>query len=175
LYTDESKFFHFGPSAELKSAGILIDTWMKWAFLMFLVCVTQSVKVCADETISPWIINNVMDDDKDILTDITPFEIQGMCQLYYFFSAIVSFINVVIYTTQIDFVLALVLIDLLVSFFTTRHYIQKKKSFFHDSAVTSRATSSPAIMIPFFTTFYNPDTFSDTRVPLQVSNQATSI
>lgn len=128
--SDTYTFFELGPSSNLISVGIKIDTWSKWNVFLLFVIVTQIVKVLADETISPWIINTVMDHKCYNITEYTPSEVHILCQSYYAFSGLVSFIKVVICTTQVDFVLCLILTDCIVSFFTTRHFLKDKTFIF---------------------------------------------
>ena len=151
-YANESDFFRVGPSATLVSAGIHINTWPKWSFLMVIVSSTQIVKVLADETISPWIINNVMDEKHEILRGTTEAKIQGMCQLYYLFSGVVGFLKVIFYTTQIDAVIVLISLDCLISYFTTKYYLQNKTIV---TAHTPPSTVPNAIIATDFMSHYN--------------------
>lgn len=124
---NESSFFRVGPSQTLTIAGVCVDTWGKWVLFMLIIATTQTVKVLADELISPWIIINVMDTTKRTILNLTQVEVHLMCQTYYLFSGIVSFVKVMVYISQIDFVAILIMVDCVVSFITTRHYLDGKQ------------------------------------------------
>lgn len=123
--SDTIVFFHFGPSKHVKFIDIAIDDWNKWYILMVFTIVTQTLKMLADEIISPWIINTIMDDKTDIQY-LNYYKSQCICQTYYLFSAIVNFFQVSISITQIDFVSVYIITDIAISVFTTHMYLQSK-------------------------------------------------
>jgi hypothetical protein len=121
-------FFNFGPNSNVSFIGIAVDNWTKWSQLMTFTIVTQSLKMMADEIISPWIINTIMDDKSQIQNDnIDYYKSQFICQTYYLFSAIVKFIQIGISITQLDFVLAYISTDLIISLYTTHMYLKNKQ------------------------------------------------
>lgn len=126
---DEILFFKIGPNKNVKFIGIVIDTWEKWNLLIIFTAVTQSLKMFADEIISPWIINTIMD-EKTIIDNrnIDYYRTQTICQTYYLFSAIVKIFQVSISITQIDFVMVYIFTDIAISIYTTDMYLKSKTS-----------------------------------------------
>lgn len=121
-------FFNFGPNSNVNFIGIAVDNWAKWSQLMTFTIVTQSLKMMADEIISPWILNTIMDDKSIIHSDdIDYYKSQFICQTYYLFSAIVKFVQISISITQLDFVLAYISTDIVISVYTTHMYLKSKQ------------------------------------------------
>ena len=131
IYLQDSNlivFFNFGPNPNVNFIGVVVDNWTKWSQLMMFTIVTQSLKMLADEIISPWIINTIMDDKSKIQNDnINYYKSQFICQTYYLFSAIVKFIQIGISITQLDFVLVYISTDLIISLYTTHMYLKSKQ------------------------------------------------
>lgn len=124
-------FLNFGPNENVKFIGIVVDDWTKWGSLMVFTMVTQTLKMLADEIISPWIINTIMDDKCKVYHSISYYKSQFICQTYYLFSAMVKFFQISISITQLDFVLVYVLTDIIISVYTTHMYLQSKKEECH--------------------------------------------
>lgn len=121
-------FFNFGPNSNVNFIGIEVDNWAKWSQLMTFTIVTQSLKMMADEIISPWILNTIMDDKSIIHSDdIDYYKSQFICQTYYLFSAIVKFVQISISITQLDFVIAYISTDIVISVYTTHMYLKSKQ------------------------------------------------
>ena len=57
----ESKYFRWGPGNDVLFVGFAVDTWVKWAAVTAIAAVSQLLYMLATETISPWIMNTVMD------------------------------------------------------------------------------------------------------------------
>jgi hypothetical protein len=119
-------YLRWGPDAALVVFGLVIDTWVKWGFLMCFVLVTQSLQVLSDETISPFILNTIMD-HKDHTTLFSYAESQMICQSYYLFSAVAKLVHVAIAISQVDFVIAVIATNIMVSCYTTHVFLQAKK------------------------------------------------
>jgi len=135
----DNQFVQFGPNARLHVVYIAVNTWAKWGGLTFFIIVTQIVKVFADEVISPWILNSVMDHKCSDLAQSSATDcparqeswrrahVQAVCQTYYLFSASVQFINISITVAQLDLVAVLISTDLLVSLYTTQAFLDAKR------------------------------------------------
>jgi hypothetical protein len=121
-----SEFFEFGPNATVQFLGASVDSWPRWSLLMSFTVVTQALKILADEVISPWILHVVMNDGNSKVRSYVISQV--ICQLYYGFSCIVRFFQVSVSVSQVDFVLALLITDLVVSFFTTDRYLRNRRS-----------------------------------------------
>ena len=118
-------FFNVGPSKTVHFVGIVIDNWGKWYLMMGFTIVTQILKMLADEIISPWIINTIMD-DKSNDCNLQYYESQAICQTYYLFSAMVKIVQISISITQIDFIIVFIMTDIIISIYTTHMYLKSK-------------------------------------------------
>ena len=121
----DNQFVRFGPNASLHFLYMDVDAWGKWAALVLFIVATQVLKVLADEIISPWIMNTVMD-HKGEGPEMRYRDVQAVCQTYYFFSATVQFVSISVTVAQLDLVLVLIATDLLVSAYTTHVFIRAK-------------------------------------------------
>jgi len=121
----DNQFVKFGPNASLNFLYMKVDDWSKWGLLVVFIVTTQVLKVLADEIISPWILNTVMD-HKGAGPEMRYREVQAVCQTYYFFSATVQFVSISVTVAQLDLVLVLIATDLLVSAYTTHVFIRAK-------------------------------------------------
>ena len=119
-------YLRWGPAPGLWVFALQIDTWEKWGCLMCFVLVTQGLQVLSDEIISPFILNTIMD-HKDRTTLFSYAESQMICQCYYLFSAVAKLVHVAIAISQVDFVVAVIATDIVVSCYTTHVFLQAKK------------------------------------------------
>jgi len=135
----DNKFVQFGPSASLHFLYLRVDGWAKWAVLVLFIVTTQVLKVMANEIISPWILNTLMD-HKDAGPAMPYREVQYVCQAYYLFSATVQFVSISVSVAQLDLVLVLIATDLLVSAYTTHVFLRAKTA---GGGSAARASSPP--------------------------------
>ena len=117
--------FKWGPNVSLLFLDIVIDTWAKWTALIIFITITQILKVFADEIISPFILNSIMD-HKEKEMFFSYFETQIICQTYYTFSGITKVIYVSIAISQIDCILVVLFTDIIVSIYTTNIFLRNK-------------------------------------------------
>ena len=134
IYNQKNEFILFGPSESLRFLKIQIHTWPRYIVLVcFLIC-TQALKVFADETISPFIINEIMQHTTEthIIDNFSYLELQCVCQSYYIFSAMSKLVAIFTSLTQIDLILALILTDIIISVNTTNFFLKMKGLSFYD-------------------------------------------
>lgn len=125
VYHGQSHFFSFGPSEHMELFNVKIHTWWRYTGVMtFLVC-TQALKVFADETVSPFILNEVMQSSQQttLIDNFSYIELQFMCQSYYTFSGISKLLTVFVSLTRVDLVLAIICTDVGISIYTTDHFL----------------------------------------------------
>ena len=134
--TSDLNLFKWGPNSSLQFLDIVIDTWPKWAVLIIFIIVTQILKVFADEIISPFILNTIMD-HKEKEMFFSYFESQIICQTYYMFSGITKVIYVSIAISQIDCILVVLFTDIIVSIYTTHIFLRNKTYQKHDVVLAS--------------------------------------
>lgn len=131
-YYKQSGFFSFGPSEHLELFEVKIHSWWRYAVVLaFLVC-TQALKVFADETLHPFILNEIMQHSHDttMLDNFSYMELQCLCQSYYAFSGISKLLAVLVSLTRLDLVLAIICTDVAMSTYTTDRFLNAKGLYF---------------------------------------------
>jgi hypothetical protein len=116
----------WGPNASLVFVNIVIGTWQRWGLLTCFIFATQTIKIFADEIISPFITNSVMD-HKEHRLQFSYCDTQLICQSYYIFSAIHGVMLVSVATSQVDMILVLIATDVAVSTYTTHVFLTHKR------------------------------------------------
>jgi len=129
VYCEQSDFFRFGPSSRLEFFGIKIHTWGRYTCCVGFLVLTQALKVFADETISPFIINEIMQNspgETTIADNFTYMELQRLCQSYYVFSGIAKLVTVFVSLTRIDLIMSILITDVFISVYTTDRFLKIK-------------------------------------------------
>ena len=122
----EGAFFGFGPGPNVILFGIVIDTWTKWSVVVLINFVDMAIVEWGMEIIKPY-ITNVIQDPKTVEID------RSKASIYFIVngSEICANIRSVIYVntvlTQIDFVLAALVGNLISMNITTWSYLRPKK------------------------------------------------
>ncbi len=117
--------FGWGPSPDLRFLGIVIDTWTKWTLLSSFVCIDMGVNVWASEIIGPWIGNTIYD-HKEPRLEYTHATSMAITNLFFLYSSLRQIMTVYIAFTQIDILLLRILVDVVVTLFTSWAYIMPK-------------------------------------------------
>lgn len=124
--THATRYFRFGPSAGLFFVGFAVDTWHKWAQVVVVVMFSQVIYMLAMESVSPWIMNTVMDPKATRIPVYSYAQIQYICNVYYTFAAVVQLVQVQVVVAQADLAAVVVLVDLVVSLVTTHLFVRGK-------------------------------------------------
>lgn len=74
-----TRYFRIGPDAALLFLGFSIDTWGKWTQVVVLVCVTQCIFMLSSESVSPWIMNTVMDQKTTRIAEHSYARVRSVC------------------------------------------------------------------------------------------------
>ena len=80
-----TRYFRIGPDSALLFLGFSIDTWGKWIQVVVLVCVTQCIFMLSSESVSPWIMNTVMDQKTTRISEYSYAQVFFMHLLSTFF------------------------------------------------------------------------------------------
>jgi len=119
-------FFTIGPSKHTIFMGSPIDTWEQWG-VVFSFCFTSSIiNEFVEDSIKPWTQNTIQDHKNKTLpySKTTCMIIMLIYTVYQHMAMIIFFM---IYTTQIDFVLARLAADLIVTIFSTYIFMLEKE------------------------------------------------
>jgi hypothetical protein len=122
-----SKYFRYGPYDDLIVISIKIDTWIKWAFLLFFVGIIKGCDVLVNELGSPILGFRIYNPDCKKISDFTKNELNFLGNAMWFVNSFRSLLMVVITITQFDIALSAMLMSQLVSIFTVRHLLNDKE------------------------------------------------
>jgi hypothetical protein len=123
---DDIPFFNFGPSEQLKFFHVSINTWGKW-FLVIVYVIFSTLFACmVTEIVLPWILTQVQDISKPV--PAKEWQIYMLIQVYYLSWSVQTVITTYLYFSQLDIVIAQMIVYNIVSFFTTRDYIKIKNN-----------------------------------------------
>lgn len=123
---ENSKFFRFGPGDTVHFFGNPVDTYAKYCGIIFYVTVQQLVQTYGLNTITPWLLNEVQNLNVNRLeqSDSIVLTVTTAWYCYLWFSRIIS---IQILLSQIDFLLLILVVELLMTGITTKMYFLEKK------------------------------------------------
>jgi len=121
-----STFFRFGPSSNVYFFKIAIDSWFKWSVLMGYVVCNQIFTTYGLQTITPWELNCVQ--NRQVLNVGMPnWQALSVIEIWYMYMWLGRVISIQILLTQIDFLLMILLIDIIITFAVNKRYLDEKK------------------------------------------------
>lgn len=121
----DSQFITIGPSDKTIFLNIIIDTWGKWILLSIFMFFNTLFKVFIDETVYPFICNTIQDSKCKVI-NYSRSSCMNICLTYYFYVNIISVLSIAGSFTQIDFLLIRASADLIISYYTTKEYLEEK-------------------------------------------------
>ena len=89
----KSAYFRWGPAPNLVFVGFPVDSWFRWCEVIVLASISQLLYMIATETVSPWIMNTVMDQKTTTIPIYSYFQVQMICNVYYMFAAVVQMVQ----------------------------------------------------------------------------------
>ena len=89
----QSQYFRWGPAPNLVFVGFPVDSWFRWCEVIVLASISQLLYMIATETVSPWIMNTVMDQKTTTIPIYSYFQVQMICNVYYMFAAVVQMVQ----------------------------------------------------------------------------------
>jgi len=120
----ESNFFQFGPPIQLFQ--YTITTTKEYCIILFIFFIHQIVFTWLNEVVGPWILNEVQDTNVRTITFSKPRTIV-MINMYYVYFTLNNVIVVNVSFSQLAFLLAILLADLIATTTLNLHYIWNKK------------------------------------------------
>jgi hypothetical protein len=120
--TDKS-FYRWGPHRDLAILGFVVDTPLKYAGVITYSFVNAVVRTTHRHVLSPWLVNNVQDAQRDKTGISRPFayEVSAVLTLYQWIDWLL-YMNLLL--TQIDMMLFEVCAELLTAVATTHCYLR---------------------------------------------------
>lgn len=120
-----SEFMRVGPNATAKFMSVRLDTWPKWAMIAVFSFFNTLVNVFVAETMRPW-LNNTVQDHKNQYLPYTKATCMLIAQGYWFYGNVVSVFSMFLIFVQVDLLLLRIVADVLVTYYTTRHFVAGK-------------------------------------------------
>jgi len=121
-----STFFRFGPSAEIYFFKMPIDTWFKWSGLAVYVILNQIFTTYGLQTISPWMIHSV--ENRAVRAINMPdWQALSVIEIWYMYMWVGRVISIQILLIQIDFLLMILVVDLIITFIINKKYLNDKQ------------------------------------------------
>lgn len=126
LGLSDNDFVLLGPHEQIHFAGYTIDTWERWTYVMAFSIVSQISISINVNTLEPYITNVVRDHKTHRLGD--PRHSHLIVQLKTSYDWILGILNTSLWVTlQVQFLLAGLLTDLVVSAVMTQRFMDAKK------------------------------------------------
>lgn len=121
----DTGYMAFGPSAQTKFMGVVLDSWYKWSMVACFTFVNTCMNDFMSDAISPWILNTITDHK----TKYLPYS-KMVCllisQIWAIYCNIMSVFGMMIALSQIDFVLIRMSADLFVNTYTNLKFMSNK-------------------------------------------------
>jgi hypothetical protein len=136
---NEKSYWAFGPSNVLTVAGVPIDSYYKYIYLLTLITLIKLSSIYSSEIGSPIINFNVYNPDKKIITEFSKLELQFYANTMSSISAIRDIFTTLIVVSQFDIALFSVIIGELATIYTVRLLLNQKE--FQLSSLDSYADS----------------------------------
>lgn len=126
IYSDDTKFYRFGPQPDLIILGFTIDTLEKYCFIVLYAIINTIIRNLDHNIISPWITLNVQNmnaQNTEINKISHQYEISITNTIYSWFDWLI-YIHMLL--AQIDMFLLELTTDVIAIYFVTRWYIKNK-------------------------------------------------
>lgn len=125
-FTD-STFFSFGPNDNVMFFRMHVDTWGKWFFVVTYTVINQMLQSYGLETITPWMMTKVQNANvstKDL--DVSPQTTYYILIAWTFYLWLGRVFGIQLLSSQIDFLIVVLMSDIVAIVVTTRLYLVEK-------------------------------------------------
>ena len=121
-----SEFFHFGPSENAHFFGSPVNTYYKYFGIMFYVAVQQLVQTYGLNTITPWLLTAVQNIRVETLEESNGV-VLSLTSVWYLYLWMSRIISIQILLLQIDFLLVILLVELVTTVGSVKFFYLAKK------------------------------------------------
>ena len=124
--TENTNFVTLGPSEDILVAGFVIDTWLRWSFVMTFAILSQ-ISVCISvNTLDPYITNVVRDHKATRI--VSDMQTHGIVMMKTSYDWILGILNTNLWVTfQVQLLVMGLLTDLIVTSIMTNRFLREKK------------------------------------------------
>jgi len=131
----KSTYFRYGPSYDLIIISVCVNTWEKWAIVLFFISISEICNVAINEIGSPILGFSVYNPDKKIITEFSKNELQFLANAMFTINGVRKIMTLVINVTQVDLAIWGMFISEFTSVFTIR-FLLNRKTFISDNELT---------------------------------------
>ena len=101
-FAGNSKYFRYGPNEDFIFISVPIDSYERYALLLFLISLNDIIIVLVGEIGEPVLVFNVYNPDKRVITEFTRPQLLFYANTMFFVSNTRRVFEVLINVTQID-------------------------------------------------------------------------
>jgi hypothetical protein len=126
-FAGNSKYFRYGPNEDFIFISVPIDSYERYALLLFLISLNDIIKVLVGEIGEPVLVFNVYNPDKKVITEFTRSQLLFYANTMFFVSNTRRVFEVLINVTQIDIAIFSIVVEQLISVCTVCFLVSEKK------------------------------------------------
>jgi len=115
----------FGPSSHTEFMGMKIDNWSKWSLVASFSFLNTAINEYISASIYPFFLN-VIQDHKASYVPYPHTHCMMICLAHDVYTHVMSIFGIYLLFSQLDFLLIRALADVLVTFMSTRWFLQNK-------------------------------------------------
>jgi hypothetical protein len=120
------QFWSLGPNSDTMLLNIRVDTWRTWWGVAICTWVGTVIHEFIVDAISPWMQNSIQDHKAPEVPYGSRLMCQGIVLVFTFYSHLSMFAFLLLYTTQVDFLIIRLLADLFVTSYSTHLFLRGK-------------------------------------------------
>ena len=121
----DTQFMHFGPSANAKFMGVVLDTWYKWGMVAGFTFLNTMVNDFMSDAISPWLLNTLTD-HKTRYIPYSKWVCLCISQGWSVYCNVMGLFGLFLAMSQVDFVFIRMCADLSVNSYTCMKFMRNK-------------------------------------------------
>ena len=120
-----TSFYNIGPSNNLIILGIIINTNLRYSFLVLFCSINSCFRTLSHNYLSPWLINNVQDNKakKEDLNKVTVYS-ASIINVIYMWVDWLLYMNILL--SQIDLFFCEILSDIIVTCICNNYYLSSE-------------------------------------------------
>ena len=127
FFAGNSKYFRFGPNEDFIFISVPINTYERYALLLFLISLNDIIKVLVGEIGEPVLIFNVYNPDKRVISEFTKPQLLFYANSMFFVSNTRRVFEILINVTQIDIAIFSIVVEQLISVCTVCFLVSEKR------------------------------------------------
>ena len=128
----DGTYWNIGPNDNLIIVSVLINSWLKYTLLLFVITTINVIKVWSEDIGMPILGFNIYNPDKKLITDFGRLELQFMANLMFMIGSVRELFLILVTISQVDVALFDVVVKNITSFYTIRMLLFEKEFILSD-------------------------------------------